>query len=222
MTSDIASYFTGKGADRLNDRDLRPDNLPMSATPPISASEAEITHMRSSHMAMLRGTYRAVMPEDRWQALLSFLPSDTRELLDQDLDPSGWLPVKHTIALRDAFIRVGLASPFAVRGQLTAEAFLASEIGQRIGCDGDPIGAVTHFAAVLAELQRGGRLLVEEVRPGRARWTFWGLVPFPEYSRDFGRAFFERLLQLQGAPAARVRYIPPEPGHFDHRFVADW
>jgi hypothetical protein len=194
----------------------------MGNTPPISVSEAEVTHMRSSHMALLRGTYRAAMPEDRWLTLLSYLPTDTRELLDQELDPQGWLPVKHTIALRDAFLRVGLVSPFAVRGQLTAEIFLNSETGQRLLGGGDPMGTVTHFADVLAELQRGGRLLVEEVRPGRARWTFWGLVPFPEYSKDFGRAFFERLLQLQGAPQARVRYLPPEPGSFDHRFVADW
>lgn len=195
----------------------------MGEGPPIPPEEALVSHMRAGHLLMLRNTYRAALPEDRWQALLAFLPQATRQLLRSELDPAGWLPIAHTAAMRDAFLRVGIASPFITRGRLTAEAFAASPAGARIlGASRDPVATVALLSQVLDELQRGGKLMVEEARPGRARWTFWGILPFPEYGKDFGRAFFERLLQLQGAEDARVRYLPPEEGGYGHRFVADW
>jgi hypothetical protein len=195
----------------------------MGATPPpIPLADLPVTHMRAAHLTMLRATYRAALTEAHWQELRTSLPEATRRLLDAEIDPGGWLPIVHTQALRDAFHRVGFISPFVTRGRLTAEAFAESEGGRALLAGRDPVATVAVLDLVLAELQKGGRLMVEEARPGRARWTFWGILPFPEYGRDFGRAFFERLLQLQGAGAARVTYLPPEGDDYHHRFVADW
>lgn len=194
----------------------------METLPPIGPDEALITHMRAGHLLMLRNTYRASLSEERWHDLLEGLPQETLRLLDQEIDPKGWLPIAHTHAMRDAFMRVGLASPFVARGQLTAEAFHASEVGRSILEGLDVLSTIAQWDAVLGELQRGGKTTLDEARPHRARWTFWGIVPFSEYTQDFGRAFFERILQLQGARGANVRFTAPDAGGYNHRYLVEW
>jgi hypothetical protein len=198
------------------------DERGMSQDAPISRDKAVVSHIRGPGMANLRTTYRALLTEASWEAFLAFLEPDLRTLLVGDVGEETWVALERIMALRAALARF---SPYNVtyqRGSMTAEAMSGEGAPSTHFRIGDLEEALRRLPDVVNHNHRGGLMTLDLFLPQRAEYSYYGIFPYPEYPREFGVGFFERLLRLQGAQQPQVEYQAPEGDGYRHRYRFTW
>lgn len=194
------------------------------AIPPISESEAPITHLRGTGLAHFRATLMVSLYGGRWERLLERLSPEARAILERPPDPDQWVEASlfHEIHLAQA----DLPHPDTrkVRGELTAEDELRRQHLVDDLPPGDPSPLILRFPAIWPETNRGGCVTVDHLEPGRCDMSVWATFPYPDYLRDVGPAWVRQALLVAGARNPTVDYLGPGPEDvfYRHRYWLAW
>ncbi len=182
----------------------------MAHVAPITREEAVVTHLRGAGLSNLRMTYRAMMSEEVWERFLNSLEPALIDLLLHPVGPETWVPFERIIALRKQVIHFTSLRGSSQRGRMTAQAMVEEKDTSIPLQPGDLEGTLRRLPELVNLRHKGGLMVLDQLIPYRAQYSFWAIFPYPEYPSEFGVGFFEQLLLLQGAKNPHVGYLPPE------------
>jgi hypothetical protein len=181
----------------------------------------EVTHLRGWVARLIRASVLGVMPTERLEEFLEALPESARTFAEQPPEVEDWVPTALLAAfLSEARSRATVPTERS-RARMEADHFMSLHAGPTLAT---PEDLVAHLPQLYAEVHRGGRLVVVELRRGGARLALSASYPYGSWYSEVLPMWMERALTLSGAVSVRVVHHPPRAGDppWQHGYQADW
>lgn len=181
----------------------------------------EVTHLRGWVARLIRASVLGVMPPERMPDFLEALPASAQAFAEQPPEAEDWVPTPLLAAfLAQARSRAAVPTERS-RARLEADHYMSLRSGPALTSPGD---LIAHLPDLYAEVHRGGRLVVVELRPGQARLALSALYPYGSWYSEVLPLWMERALTLAGAASVQVVHHPPKAGapSWQHAYEASW
>lgn len=179
----------------------------------------DVTHLLGAIAGLIRASVLGTLTEAQRQAMLALLDGPARQLAAQGPTPDAWVPTGHLAAFLAAARQVSPVRTERARAQLQADLVLDGE-----GGPASPEALVAGLPGIYAEVHRGGRVFIGDLRPRGASVILVARYPYPEWYSEILPRWLLHALTRSGASGAAVAHHPPAEGEdpWRHRYELSW